>query len=292
MSFGDDGRRAWGSARNTGSATQAKPNGNTDYLKLNDEIASNIMKIQKNTDAIAKINGLIGTNKDTSELRERLHDVMESTRKLAKDTGEDVKKIATIEPPSHIDPKQRKQQQQKLNQQFMQTWQKFSDIAKTVIEKERVTVSLAKHAPHPTAVDDNHFNNPLLRDKDDDEDYEKQSFLAEDNKKNQQQMLHNELDFNDNIIAEREEGIREIESTINEVNIIFRDLAELVNDQGQMMDNVENNVSQTVVRTDQANQELNKASGYQKSARTKMCCLLLIILIVAAVLAIIFIPKS
>jgi len=105
-------------------------------------------------------------------------------------------------------------------------------------------------------------------------------------------MLHNELDFNDNIIAEREEGIREIESTINEVNIIFRDLAELVNDQGQMIDNIENNVSQTVVRTDQANQELTKASSYQKSARTKMCCLLLIILIVAAVLAIIFIPKS
>jgi len=46
MSFGDDGRRAWGSARNTVSA-QAKPNGDTDYLKLNDEIASNIMKIQK-----------------------------------------------------------------------------------------------------------------------------------------------------------------------------------------------------------------------------------------------------
>jgi len=292
MSFGDDGRRAWGSARNTVSAAQAKPNGDTDYLKLNDEIASNIMKIQKNTDTIAKINGMIGSNKDTSELRERLHEVMESTRKLAKDTGEDVKKMATIEPPPHIDSKQRKQQQQKLNQQFIQAWQKFSDIAKIVMEKERVTVSLAKHAPHPTVVEDNHFNNPLLRDKNDDEDYEKQAFLEDDNKKNQQQMLHNELDFNDNIIAEREEGIREIESTINEVNIIFRDLAELVNDQGQMIDNIENNVSQTVVRTDQANQELTKASSYQKSARTKMCCLLLIILIVAAVLAIIFIPKS
>jgi len=65
-----------------------------------------------------------------------------------------------------------------------------------------------------------------------------------------------------------------------------------VNEQGEMIDNIENNISQTVVRTDQANQELTKASKYQKSARNKMCCLLLIILIVAAILTIIFVPKN
>jgi len=229
---------------------------------------------------------MIGTNKDTSELRDKLHDVLESTRKLAKDTGEDIKKMANLDGGTQSDNRQRKQQQQKLNQQFIQTWQKFSDVAKTVMEKERATVTLARKASHSI-----HDDNPLLKSKAVDDDEEKQAFLAEDSlkKQRQQQVLQNELEFNDTIIAEREEGIREIESTINEVNTIFRDLAELVNEQGQMIDNIENNISQTVVRTDQANQELVKASKYQKSARTKMCCLLLIILIVAAVLTVIFV---
>jgi len=43
MSFGD-GRRAWGTV---GSGYQTKQDGDTEYLRLNDEIASNIMKIQK-----------------------------------------------------------------------------------------------------------------------------------------------------------------------------------------------------------------------------------------------------
>jgi len=282
MSFGD-GRRAWGTV---GSGYQTKQDGDTEYLRLNDEIASNIMKIQKNTETITKISSMIGTNKDTSELRDKLHDVLESTRKLAKDTGEDIKKMANLDGGTQSDNRQRKQQQQKLNQQFIQTWQKFSDVAKTVMEKERATVTLARKASHSI-----HDDNPLLKSKAVDDDEEKQAFLAEDSlkKQRQQQVLQNELEFNDTIIAEREEGIREIESTINEVNTIFRDLAELVNEQGQMIDNIENNISQTVVRTDQANQELVKASKYQKSARTKMCCLLLIILIVAAVLTVIFV---
>jgi len=287
MSFGD-GRRAWGTV---GAGYQTRQDGDTEYLRLNDDIASNIMKIQKNTETITKISGMIGTNKDTSESRDRLHDVLESTRKLAKDTGEDIKKMANLDGGTQADNRQRKQQQQKLNQQFIQTWQKFSDVAKTVMEKERATVSLARKSSLSVRDD-----NPLLKNKgrQPDDDEENQAFLAEDNvkKQRQQQVLQNELEYNENIIAEREEGIREIESTINEVNTIFRDLAELVNEQGEMIDNIENNISQTVVRTDQANQELTKASKYQKSARTKMCCLLLIILIVAAILTVIFIPKN
>jgi len=287
MSFGD-GRRAWGTV---GAGYQTRQDGDTEYLRLNDDIASNIMKIQKNTETITKISGMIGTNKDTSESRDRLHDVLESTRKLAKDTGEDIKKMANLDGGTQADNRQRKQQQQKLNQQFIQTWQKFSDIAKTVMEKERATVSLAKKSSLSVRDD-----NPLLKkvNHQQDDDEEKQAFLNEDNakKQRQQQILQNELEYNENIIAEREEGIREIESTINEVNTIFRDLAELVNEQGEMIDNIENNISQTVVRTDQANQELTKASKYQKSARNKMCCLLLIILIVAAILTIIFVPKN
>lgn len=44
--------------------------------------------------------------------------------------------------------------------------------------------------------------------------------------------LDNEITFNEAIIEEREQGIREIQEQIGEVNDMFKDLAGLVNHQG------------------------------------------------------------
>jgi hypothetical protein len=47
--------------------------------------------------------------------------------------------------------------------------------------------------------------------------------------------LENEVVFNEAVIEEREQGIREIHQQIGEVNEIFKDLAVLVNEQGYMI---------------------------------------------------------
>ena len=48
-------------------------------------------------------------------------------------------------------------------------------------------------------------------------------------------MLDNEIAFNEAIIEEREQGIQEIQQQIGEVNDIFKDLAVLVHEQGNMI---------------------------------------------------------
>lgn len=47
--------------------------------------------------------------------------------------------------------------------------------------------------------------------------------------------LENETVFNEAVIEEREQGIREIHQQIGEVNEIFKDLAVLVHEQGYMI---------------------------------------------------------
>ena len=47
--------------------------------------------------------------------------------------------------------------------------------------------------------------------------------------------LDNEVVFNEAVIEEREQGIREIHQQIGEVNEIFKDLAVLVHEQGYMI---------------------------------------------------------
>lgn len=45
-------------------------------------------------------------------------------------------------------------------------------------------------------------------------------------------LLDNEIAFNEAVIDEREQGIKEIQEQIGQVNDIFKDLAVLVHEQG------------------------------------------------------------
>ncbi|KAE8734539.1 hypothetical protein F3Y22_tig00000764pilonHSYRG00265 [Hibiscus syriacus] len=53
-------------------------------------------------------------------------------------------------------------------------------------------------------------------------------------------LLDNEIGFNEAMIDEREQGIREIEEQIGQVNDIFKDLAVLVHDQGVVIGKMPN----------------------------------------------------
>jgi hypothetical protein len=70
----------------------------------------------------------------------------------------------------------------------------------------------------------------------DDEDSEKHPLMANQHQQLQQmRVLDNEIEYNEAIIQEREEDLRQIERSIMEVNEIFRDLGTLVNEQQYML---------------------------------------------------------
>jgi syntaxin 7 len=91
------------------------------------------------------------------------------------------------------------------------------------------------------------------------------------------------VDFQEALIIEREDEIRNIEQGVGDLNVLFRQVAQIVDEQGEslgtIMDNVEN------VRTDtrQADVENRQAARYQKAARNKGCCLLLILAIILTI---------
>jgi len=95
--------------------------------------------------------------------------------------------------------------------------------------------------------------------------------------------LEGERLFNETVIAEREQGIKQIESTIIEVNEVFRDLGALVQEQGVVVDNIERHIDETVHETTQGVKQLAKAKDHLNSTKQKMCCLVGIIVVVIAV---------
>ncbi|KAM9927312.1 hypothetical protein OXX59_002595 [Metschnikowia pulcherrima] len=88
-----------------------------------------------------------------------------------------------------------------------------------------------------------------------------------------------ELQYHMLLTEERNRQIEQVAEGIREVNSIFKDLGELVNQQGEQLDTVEENVLQMSGNAHEASRELNKAHEYQKS-KSKWSCILLVALCV------------
>ena len=93
-----------------------------------------------------------------------------------------------------------------------------------------------------------------------------------------------EVDFQDSLIVEREAEIRNIEQGVTELNELFRDVAHIVTEQGEVLDTIANNVENTRSDTRGADLELRSAARYQKNARSKACCLLLILAVILTII--------
>lgn len=84
-----------------------------------------------------------------------------------------------------------------------------------------------------------------------------------------------ELAYQQTLIRQRDEEIQDIERGIVELNGIFKDLSSVIQQQGTMVDNIEENIFIAADNTRLANDELNKALRYQKKSN-KFCLHILI----------------
>lgn len=92
-----------------------------------------------------------------------------------------------------------------------------------------------------------------------------------------------DVDFQENAIIEREEEIRNIEQGVGDLNVLFRKVAQIVNEQGEDLDTIGANIDNTYNDTRQADIETRQAARYQKAARSKSLCLLLILGIILTI---------
>ncbi|KAL4535242.1 hypothetical protein Ndes2526B_g06141 [Nannochloris sp. 'desiccata'] len=117
-------------------------------------------------------------------------------------------------------------------------------------------------------------------------DVERQALLEQQQK---QQLLQTEgeLQFNEALIDERDQAITEITGQIGEVHQIFQDLAVLVHDQGEMMDDIESNITRAATQTQDAHVQITRAERSQRKARKTWCFLMMLTAGVVAVLLLI-----
>ncbi|CAK7264121.1 t-SNARE affecting a late Golgi compartment protein 2 [Sporothrix epigloea] len=104
----------------------------------------------------------------------------------------------------------------------------------------------------------------------------------------QQKQIHS----NDAIIVQREREIEDIAQGIIDLSDLFRDLQNMVIDQGTMLDRIDYNVENMNTDVKAAERELNVASGYQKKTTKRKIILLLILIMVGMIILLVIKPKK
>ncbi|GFQ06285.1 putative syntaxin-131 [Phtheirospermum japonicum] len=85
---------------------------------------------------------------------------------------------------------------------------------------------------------------------------------------------------------ERHDAVREIEKKLLDLNQIYLDMSVLVEAQGDILDNIESQVSNTVNHVQTGTTSLQKAKKLQKKSRKWMCIAIILLLIIVAVIVV------
>ena len=89
------------------------------------------------------------------------------------------------------------------------------------------------------------------------------------------------MNFEEGLLEEREEAILGIAQQISEVNETFRDLAQIVEEQGQGIDLLETNTGAAEANTKDGVGQLQEAEKHQKGYR-KWIIVMMVIIVLAA----------
>ncbi|GAA5991300.1 hypothetical protein JCM11641_002816 [Rhodosporidiobolus odoratus] len=258
------------------------PEADLQFKALARNISVQTQKVLANTAAVTKFVELLGGKKDSPTLRKQLHDLTESTREVLKGSTSEVKRLTDW--PFNPSDRGHKQEQQRVAADFRRALETFQLVAGRSADRQRLFVERAKTTVDSTASSipvDNAPTGQLL---------ELSvtflhltSFSSHVHYQTESQLADGDLDFQEQLIQEREGEIAQIEQGITELNQIFRDLGQIVGEQQGMIDNIETNVTSVARDTQGASTQLTEAHAYQRKAGRRMFCLLLVLLVVVAV---------
>ena len=85
-----------------------------------------------------------------------------------------------------------------------------------------------------------------------------------------------------NRVADKYKDVLKLERSVEELHQMFLDMAFLVEQQGEMLDQIEFQVNSAAEYIGEGNQQLGKALDYRKKARKKWCCIICIVVVIMA----------
>jgi len=245
----------------------------TELYNLSENITTNINTIIKSWKSLEQALKNIGTDKDSQGLRDKVHVTQLSCNQIVSQTAKDLQRLTVV---VRKGDKQQKLQAEKLTGDFRDAVQCYSRLQKQVAEKMKTRLLSRQTLGTTSEYDD-----------DDDE----QRLTEEAERIAAQKSLQRELQFEQEMLLEREQRIRQIEGDILDVNEIMRELGAMIHEQGDTINSIENNIENAHGNVELGQQELQKAAGYQIKHRKKMLFLVAVAVIIGIILTIIIVTQ-
>ncbi|ODV85063.1 hypothetical protein CANARDRAFT_176470 [[Candida] arabinofermentans NRRL YB-2248] len=247
--------------------------------KLSDWI-SNISKFDK-------LHQQLGTRRDNSTLRSTLERLNKSCNKLSDEINTSLDNLKTTSTATTGANPELLFKQEKLRTQCQEVFKNYQLIQRSYNEKIQSVMINEEYSKNEQAQSQMLLsqsnttdgtateNTPLLPGR------TQQQLIIEEQE--QAATRQAELDYHSSVISERESAIENIAKGVQDINRIFKDLNEMVHQQGEQIDTIEDNVMTYATTNQLANRELIKADEYQKKKR-KWSCILFVALTVVLVI--------
>ncbi|KAI4500441.1 hypothetical protein M0802_004403, partial [Mischocyttarus mexicanus] len=244
----------------------------TELYNLSENITTNIYTINTSWRTLERSHKNIGTNKDNTGLRDKVHETQYITNQVVTQTSKDIARLTVL---MRRGDKQQKLQIEKLTTDFKDALQRYSTMQMSIAEKMKSHILTTNNVENITEADDEGERQSLLQIQDDE----------------QSRTTQRTLEFQQGLLLEREDRIKCIEGNILDVNQIMRELAALAYQQGDTTNTIDNHIENIYGNVELGAQELIKGSNYQNKFRRKVYLLLLLVIIVAIVVIIILVTK-
>lgn len=247
----------------------------TEFQRLAQNIGTNIQKIQQNVNSMQRMITQIGTHQDSKQLQEQLHQIQHYTQQLAKDSSIQLRDLNSYSKEDAMDPRQWRLQRERLQHDFTKALDNFQRAQRSAAQKEKDAIKKYKNQGLLPPGESN------LIDIEGGEARSQSQTLA---------MLEEEQNIQR--LEQRELAVRQLEADIMDVNQIFKDLANLVHDQGEIVDSIESNVETSAIRVNEGTDQLMQAERYQNKSRKKKMIFMIIGVVVLAIIIIIIVHEA
>ncbi|CAG0887719.1 unnamed protein product [Cyprideis torosa] len=244
--------------------------GKTDRRELLESIKENIFTIANAVGTLDRSFSQVGTERDCPGLRDDIHMVQQKTNQMIQVTTHHLGLLA-----KESTEKRQKLLVQRLRANFEIVLKSYSKLQKSV------SAGLRRHLvpPHRKLTSDSELV--------DVEAHGTSESPAEREQKQQLQYAIQQEEFQRELLLEKETRIRQIESDVMDVSVIMKQLAGMVQEQGEVVDRIEDNVEVTFGNVQEGTDQIRQAASYQNKFRRRLCLFLLFLILLGIVIGVV-----
>ncbi|KAL1504017.1 hypothetical protein AB1Y20_010432 [Prymnesium parvum] len=241
-----------------------------------EDLVRTIGIISRNNNALASLLAQMSADSSSEVEPRELRVLLQDTSQLARETGERLMQLQKAEG----QPARQRTMLSKLNKDFQFVLRRFQQLTQQVSQH-------ARRRPAERCHSSGSFGEPGG-----DPEYDEQHGLLEAERVQHEAQLKMQREAAAHAtlhtVEERERMIKQVETTVGEVNEIFVDLAGLVSEQSSSIDHISTAIERTAAQTSFAADELRSAHRSKQRSRSRTCCLYLSVVLAGALLLLIF----